>query len=96
MIRRSYELYAAALKEGEPGPEERPDPPASERLGEVRAPTLVVVGAADVPDILAICDRIQAGIRGARRVVVPDAAHMLPMERPAEFNRVVLDFLLGA
>ncbi|HEV7500942.1 MAG TPA: alpha/beta hydrolase [Vicinamibacteria bacterium] len=63
------------------------------RLGEVRVPTLVIVGADDIPDVHAHAGAIQAGIAGARRVVVPDAGHLVHMERPEEFNRLVLDFL---
>jgi len=33
------------------------------------------------------------GIRDAEKVVVPDVAHMVNMERPEEFNRIVLNFL---
>jgi pimeloyl-ACP methyl ester carboxylesterase len=92
-VLRSYAHYRAALERGEPGPAERLDPPASERLGEVRAPTLVVVGAADVEDMHGIADRLAAGIPGARKEIVADAAHMLPLERPDELNRLLLDFL---
>jgi len=69
------------------------DPPASERLADVRPPTLVVVGDRDVAAMQALGARLEAEIPGARRVVVPGAAHMVSMERPAEFNRLVLDFL---
>jgi 3-oxoadipate enol-lactonase len=93
MILRSYEVYAEAAKAGEPGPDEPLDPPASARLGEVRAPTLIVIGAADVPDMLEISERLERGIRGAQRIVVSDAAHALPLERPEELNRLLLDFL---
>jgi len=71
----------------------RLDPPASERLGEIRVPTLVVVGALDVPFILAATDRVQREVPGAQRFVIPDAAHMVTMERPAEFQRLLEDFL---
>ncbi len=93
MILRSYELYAEAAKDGEPGPVEWLDPPASGRLGEVRAPTLVVVGDADVADMFAIADRLEREIPGARQAVVAGAAHGLPLERPGELNRLLLDFL---
>jgi 3-oxoadipate enol-lactonase len=69
------------------------DPPAIGRLGEVAAPTLVVVGALDVPHIVEGADLLAAGIPGARKVVLPGCAHLPPMEAPAEFNRLVLDFL---
>jgi pimeloyl-ACP methyl ester carboxylesterase len=71
----------------------RLDPAAIDRLGEIAVPTLVIVGDRDVPDILANADRLVAGIAGARKVVLPDVAHLPPMERPDEFNRLVLDFL---
>ena len=96
MILRSYELYADAARNGEPGPEERLEPPAVERLGEVRAPTLIVLGDAEVPDMFAIADRLEAGIPGARSVVVTGAAHGLPLERPGELSRILLEFLAEA
>jgi len=95
MTLRSYELYSDVLPEGEPGPVERLYPPAGTRLGEVRAPTLILVGELDVPDILAICDRLETGITGARKVVIRGTAHVPNMERPEEFNRLVLEFLSG-
>jgi pimeloyl-ACP methyl ester carboxylesterase len=71
----------------------RLEPPAIERLAEVRAPTLIVIGNLDQPEKLALADRLVDEIPGARKVVIPGAAHMVSMERPAEFNQVVLDFL---
>lgn len=76
-----------------PGPGDALDPPAVERLQEIRVPTLVVVGGGDQPDILEICDRLEAGIDGARKVVIPVAAHVPNMERPKEFNELLLGFL---
>jgi pimeloyl-ACP methyl ester carboxylesterase len=59
----------------------------------VRVPTLVVVGEADVEDMHAIADRLATGIPSARKEVVAGAAHMLPMERPRELNRLLVEFL---
>ena len=95
MTLRSYELYADVAKSGKPGPSQWLDPPASTRLGELRVPTLVVVGAADAGDVLEIADRLEREIPGARKVVVADAAHALPLERPDELNRLLLEFLAG-
>ena len=77
------------------GKQERPAHPAYDRLGEVHVPTLVVVGDADVPDVVRSAQRLGAEIPGARLVVLPDTAHMVPMERPEEFTRLLLDFLAG-
>jgi 3-oxoadipate enol-lactonase len=70
-----------------------PDPPATERIGKIRAPTLVVVGDLDMPVIHEIGDLLVKEIPGAQRAVIPGAAHMVNMEKPAEFNKVVLEFL---
>ena len=69
------------------------DPPALGRLAEIKAPTLAVVGNLDMPDILDIVERIAGEVPGARKVVIPGVAHMVNLEKPAEFNRVVLEFL---
>ena len=86
MLLRSYALDADA--------EERElTPAAASRLGEIRVPTLVMVGAGDVADMRRIADRLASGIQGARKVVVESTAHLPSMERSTEFNRVVSEFL---
>jgi 3-oxoadipate enol-lactonase len=69
------------------------NPPAIERLGEIHVPTLIIVGSADVRTILVIADILEKGIKGAKRVIIPDTAHHLNLEKPTEFNQIVLDFL---
>jgi pimeloyl-ACP methyl ester carboxylesterase len=93
MLRDAFEVQFAAFKAGpEPHQEKRVERLA-DRLGEIRAPTLVVVGDEDVPEILEASDTIAAGVRGARKVVVRGAAHALSLERPEELNQVVIRFL---
>jgi 3-oxoadipate enol-lactonase len=70
------------------------DPPAIDRLAEIAAPTLVAAGADDVLDIRTLADRLAADIPHACRLPdVPDAAHLLPLERPATVNTALLAFL---
>jgi 3-oxoadipate enol-lactonase len=76
-------------------PPEDLDPPAIDRLSEVTAPTLVVVGDKDLEPIRHLTDRVASSIRGARKAVIRDAAHLPNLEHPEEFNRIVLDFLLS-
>jgi len=71
------------------------DPPAVERLGEISAPTLVVVGDEDVAPVLDATELLMEQVRSARKAVIQDAAHLPNLEHPEEFNRVVLDFLLS-
>jgi pimeloyl-ACP methyl ester carboxylesterase len=70
-----------------------PNPPAIQRLSEIRKPTLLIVGEVDVPDIQAIVKLLQAGIAGARTEVIPGAAHMPNMESPERVNELLKAFL---
>jgi len=70
-------------------------PPAITRLVEVRIPTLIVVGDQDVPEVIEAAGILEQGIAGAQKVVIAGTAHHPHMEKPEEFNRVVLDFLNG-
>ena len=69
------------------------EPPAVERLSEIRVPALVVVGELDQPDAMVSAATLVAGIPHARKVTIPNAGHLPSMERPAQFNRILLDFL---
>lgn len=93
MQRRAFEVQLAAYEaDPPPGPVRWSDPPASTRLDEVAAPTLVVVGARDQPDFRALGERIASGIPGAERAVM-DTAHLPSVEQPDEVARIVLAFL---
>ena len=71
----------------------RIEPSAGERLREIGVPTLVAVGALDVPFLGRVAERIEREIPGARRVVIDGAAHMLNLEKPAEFQLALAGFL---
>ncbi|HUS13755.1 MAG TPA: alpha/beta fold hydrolase [Chloroflexia bacterium] len=64
-----------------------------DRLTEIKAPTLVIVGDQDLTGCLATADLLAAQVPGARKVVLPNVAHLPPLEVPGDFNRLVLDFL---
>lgn len=76
-------------------PREAMDPPALDRLGEVRVPTLVVVGDRDMTFIQDGCDAAAKGIAGAKKVVIRGADHLPQMLKPSEFNRALEKFLDG-
>ncbi|SBT48414.1 alpha/beta fold hydrolase [Micromonospora auratinigra] len=70
------------------------DPAAIDRLGELRMPVLTASGADDLADIRRLADRIAAEApHGVRLPDVPDAGHLLPLERPEPVNAALLDFL---
>jgi 3-oxoadipate enol-lactonase len=72
---------------------ELPVKPALPRLREIHIPTLLLVGDADIPDVQAQAGAIEAGIPRARRVVISDVGHLMYLEKPAEFSRIVIEFL---
>ena len=70
----------------------RDTPSALPRLHEIRVPTLILVGDADIPDVHAHAGVIETGIPNSRRVVISDAGHLMYLELPEEFSRVVIRF----
>ncbi|HEV2661467.1 MAG TPA: alpha/beta hydrolase [Ktedonobacteraceae bacterium] len=66
------------------------EPPAIGRLSTIGVPTLVILGGWDVPTPL---EQLAAEIPGAKKVIMAETAHHPFMEKPAEFNQIVLDFL---
>ncbi len=92
---RVREMDAALFAVPDMAEPQRLDPPAVDWLGEVHVPTLLIVGDQDQPNTLAAVDTMAVGIPGARKIVVPGAAHMVNMERPDAFTPAVLDFLAG-
>jgi pimeloyl-ACP methyl ester carboxylesterase len=89
-----YEMDSNFESDWESAPIEHIDPPAAERLHEITAPTLVVVGDEDAPPVFDAVELLMEKVPHARKAVIHDAAHLPNLEHPHEFNRIVLDFLL--
>lgn len=62
-----------------------------ERLGEITAPTRVLVGERELPGFRGFADEAAAGIPGATLEVVPDGGHLLPLEAPDTVARMIVD-----
>ena len=86
---------AFELPEWDPddAPETELSPPADARLAEIDCWTLVLVGEADQPATVDAAHRIAARVPAARFVSWPDVGHMISLERPEAFERLVLDFV---
>jgi pimeloyl-ACP methyl ester carboxylesterase len=68
-------------------------PVAYGRLAEINVPTLLIVGADDDIILHKSADKLEQDIPCARRVAISETHHMPNMEKPEEFNQIVLDFL---
>jgi pimeloyl-ACP methyl ester carboxylesterase len=77
-------------------PERQPESTATGRLKEIQAPVLILAGALDNSELLRAADVMESEIPGAKKVIIPAAAHMPNMEKPEMFNQVVSDFLKEA
>ncbi|MBA3944650.1 MAG: alpha/beta fold hydrolase [Herpetosiphonaceae bacterium] len=89
---RAMNLIALQAPEGL-GKHESLAPPAVGRLGEIKVPALLIVGDLDQPDVIRTADLLAAEVPQAQKVVMHGTAHLPNLEQPAEFNRIVLDFL---
>jgi 3-oxoadipate enol-lactonase len=92
MQRRALELQAPCWERLD---EDLLVPDVAERLDEVEAPTLVLVGEEDVDDMHVLARRFAAEIPRARLATIPGAAHVPSLEQPAAFDELVLEFLAG-
>jgi 3-oxoadipate enol-lactonase len=90
MQRRAFELQVPHWDQDE---EELLVEDVAQRLGDIKTRTLVLVGEEDVPDIRAIAERLAREIPNARLETIANTAHVPSMERPEEFDRLVLGFL---
>ncbi len=76
-------------------PQERLGPSTFQRLAEITAPTLIVVGDQDVADFRAMAAAFAREIPHNRKVIMPGVGHMANLEDPERFNALVGDFLDG-
>jgi len=59
----------------------------------VAAPTLLLTGSDDAVNPPSVAEALRGKISGASLSLVPGAGHWLPVEKPAECNQRIADFL---
>jgi len=85
-------MNALRLNHPELTEEEFPDD-AVDTLSVITAPTLLVVGALDMPDIIGRHEDLSEELENAFAIVIEDTAHFPNLERPDLFNPILLEFL---
>ena len=70
-------------------------PLASERLFEIRKKTLLIVGTEDSLPIIEMSSVMESSIPNAKKVTINGTGHLPNLDKPEEFNKTVLDFLLN-
>ena len=90
MIRGTWDR---AIADGPPAEPVEANSPQHERFHEVAAPTLIIVGDLDQPDIIASCQRLAESIPNARLEMMSNVAHLPPMEAPEIFNGLLRSWI---
>lgn len=62
----------------------RSSPPTALRLSQIRVPTLVVDGEADIPDVFAYSGAIESAVPFASFEVWKSAGHLIQLQKPSE------------
>jgi pimeloyl-ACP methyl ester carboxylesterase len=95
LVERVREIMAQTSVEGvvgaQLGMKERPD--STSLLGQIRVPVLVVHGADDQIIPTGEAEAMHTAVPGSQLHILPASGHLLNLEQPEQFNRVLADFL---
>lgn len=70
-----------------------PGPDSVAGMSTIEAPTLVIVGQYDHPNLVASADDLAQKLSSQPAVVIPNAAHLVGLEQPEAFNSALFRFL---
>lgn len=68
-------------------------PAAIHQLSALTMPVLIITGEIDMPEVLLMNRWLKEHIPNARQVLLPGVAHMVNLEQPDQFNKLLDDFL---
>ena len=93
-VATAYALNRVNVIHAEENPVSLPlEPPAYDRVVDIDVPTLVTVGEYDMSEVLAAYEYLVSTVPDASGCVFRDTAHLPNVERPADVQRVLLDWL---
>lgn len=69
------------------------EPSACEQLHKISVPVLIVTANHDIPVCREVAELLEEKVKSTKKVVFKNATHIMFMEYPDEFNRIVLEFL---
>lgn len=69
------------------------NPPAIDRLGEIKAPTQIILGELDLPYYHDIANILTDRISNSKLHTIKDSGHMVNMESRLEFNSLISEFI---
>ena len=90
-LQETLQAYSGAI--WAEGDREEPAMPDLDRLPFLNVPTLLLTGAADLPDFRLIAELVEAAAPDVQRIDYAGAGHMLNLERPENVSAEVIKFL---
>jgi pimeloyl-ACP methyl ester carboxylesterase len=69
------------------------DPPAIEQIGKINIPTMIITADNDLEPCKEIADLLALEIPNSQKVIIKDAGHDINVNKPSDFNKIVLDFI---
>ena len=69
------------------------DPPAIEQIDKITIPTLIITADNDLEPCKEVADLLEQKIPNSQKVMIADAGHDININKPSEFNNIVLDFI---
>ena len=76
-----------------PNGRESVTPPAMEVLSTIKSPTLIVTAENDIEACKEVADLMHNQIDNSQMISINSAGHLMNMDNPEEFNRVISDFI---
>ncbi|WP_432184067.1 alpha/beta fold hydrolase [Streptomyces tendae] len=95
ILRRLGEMALHTMSKHSPGEPDLRTPMTDTwaRVPEIDVPVLAVNGSLEPDDLTCAAERLVRTVRDGRSVTVEGAGHYTNLERPEEFNKILLDFL---
>ncbi|MFV0132441.1 alpha/beta fold hydrolase [Streptomyces sp. HMX87] len=95
ILRRLREMALHTMSKHSPGEPDHHVPMTDtwSRAPKIDAPLLAVNGSLEPDDLTAAAERLAGTVRDGRSLTVDGAGHYANLEKPEEFNRILLDFL---
>jgi len=74
-------------------PEKFLDPSPISRLKGIKLPTLIITAEDDLESCKEIAEIMENEISGFRKISIEGACHIMNMDKPEEFNKLISDFI---
>jgi pimeloyl-ACP methyl ester carboxylesterase len=90
-MERARAIFLDNLDPPWPAPRKEPRPTQITDYARIDAPTLIVTGTADHPDVLDAAAALHSVIPHATLTQLPDVGHDIPNERPHDLAALILE-----